>query len=183
MGSEETFMKNGHGVERKLVMHNDFIIVGPADDPAGIKGLTVVEALAKISEDEAAFISRGDESGTHKAELKLWKAAEIEPAGAWYNSAGQGMGDVLKIASELPGYTMTDRATYLNLEDSLGLEILVEGDNVLFNQYGVIPVVGAANPDGAQAFADWILSAEGQGVIETYGVEKFGAPLFFPNAQ
>lgn len=180
---EETFVADGYGTERKDVMYNDFIIVGPAADPAGIKGLTVVDALKKISDGAQPFVSRGDESGTHTAEKKLWETAGITPAGDWYMSAGQGMGDVLKIASETPGYTMTDRATYLNLKDTLALEILVEGDTSLFNQYGVIPVVDANNPEGAQAFADWIVSDEGQAVIAEYGVEKFGAPLFFPNAQ
>lgn len=180
---EEAFVADGYGTERKDVMYNDFIIVGPAADPAGVKGLTVAEALKKISDGAQVFVSRGDDSGTHTAEKGLWEKAGITPAGDWYMSAGQGMGDVLKIASETPGYTMTDRATYLNLKESLALEILVEGDNVLFNQYGVIPVVDAANPEGAQAFADWIVSEEGQAVIAEYGVEKFGAPLFFPNAQ
>lgn len=180
---EEAFVADGYGTERRDVMYNDFILVGPADDPAGIKGLTVVEALTKIADEEASFVSRGDDSGTHTAEKALWATAGIEPTGAWYNSAGQGMGDVLQIASELPGYTMTDRATYLNLKDSLALEILVEGDAVLFNQYGVIPVTDAANMEGARAFADWIVSADGQAVIETYGADTFGQPLFFPNAQ
>jgi tungstate transport system substrate-binding protein len=182
---EETFVADGYGTERKDVMYNDFIIVGPAADPAGIKGVaTAAEALKKIADENAVFVSRGDESGTHTAEKALWVKAGIEsPAGAWYMSAGQGMGDVLKIASETPGYTLTDRATYLNLKDTLALEILVEGDTALFNQYGVIPVVDAANPEGAQAFADWIISDEGQAVIAEYGVDKFGSPLFFPNAQ
>jgi tungstate transport system substrate-binding protein len=180
---EETFVADGYGTERRGVMYNDFIIVGPADDPAGIKGLSVIDALKKLASTKSVFVSRGDESGTHTAEKALWGKAAITPAGDWYMSAGQGMGDVLKIASETPGYTMTDRATYLNLKDSLALEILVEGDTSLFNQYGVIPVVGAANPDGARAFADWIVSDEGQAVIEAYGVEEFGAPLFFPNAE
>jgi tungstate transport system substrate-binding protein len=180
---EETFVADGYGTERRDVMYNDFIIVGPADDPAGIEGMSVVDALTKLASTESVFVSRGDESGTHTAEKALWGKAAITPAGDWYMSAGQGMGDVLKIASETPGYTMTDRATYLNLKDSLALEILVEGDTSLFNQYGVIPVVGAANPEGARAFADWIVSDEGQVVIEAYGIEEFGAPLFFPNAE
>jgi tungstate transport system substrate-binding protein len=144
---------------------------------------SAAEAVKKLSETKNVFISRGDDSGTHSKEKTIWTAAGIEPAGDWYKSAGQGMGDVLKIASETPGYTLADRATYLNLKDTLGLEILVEGEKALFNQYGVIPVVGAKNAEGAQAFADWIVSAEGQGVIETYGVEKYGEPLFIPNAQ
>jgi tungstate transport system substrate-binding protein len=182
--AEEKFIADGFGTERKDVMYNDFIIVGPAADPAGIKGMaSAAEAFKKLSETQNVFISRGDDSGTHSKEKTIWKAAGIEPAGDWYKSAGQGMGDVLKIAAETPGYTLADRATYLNLKDTLQLEILVEGEKALFNQYGVIPVVGANNPDGAQAFADWIVSAEGQGVIETYGVEKYGQALFIPNAK
>ena len=180
---EETFVADGYGTARQDVMYNDFIIVGPAADPAGIKGLPVVDALKKISDAGATFVSRGDESGTHTAEKNLWTKAAITPAGGWYMSAGQGMGDCLKIASETPGYVLTDRATYLNLEDTLALEILVEGDTSLFNQYGVIPVTDATNMEGAQAFADWIVSEEGQAVIAEYGIEEFGAPLFFPNAQ
>lgn len=180
---EETFVADGYGTERTDVMYNDFIIVGPAADSAGIKGLPVVDALAKISSGGAAFVSRGDDSGTHTAEKNLWTKATITPAGAWYMSAGKGMGDVLKIASETLGYTLTDRATYLKLQDTLTLAVLVEGETVLYNQYGVIPVTDASNPEGAQAFADWILSEEGQAVIAEYGIEEFGSPLFFPNAQ
>ncbi len=181
---EETFVADGYGTERKDVMYNDFIIVGPASDPAGIKGTaTAAEALAKLSAAGASFVSRGDESGTHTAEKALWTKAAITPAGAWYISAGKGMGDCLTMASEMGGYTLTDRATYYNMRDSLGLEILVEGDTAMFNQYGVIPVTDATNMEGAQAFADWITSEEGQAVIAEYGVEEFGEPLFFPNAQ
>jgi tungstate transport system substrate-binding protein len=180
---EETFVADGYGTARQDVMYNDFIIVGPGAHPAGIKGDTVAEALKKISDAGTTFISRGDESGTHTAEKALWEKSAITPAGAWYNSAGKGMGDVLTMASEMAGYTLTDRATYLNMKNDLQLEILCEGDTVLFNQYGVIPVTDATNMDGAQAFADWIVSDEAQAVIAEYGVEKFGAPLFFPNAQ
>ncbi|MDY0339796.1 MAG: extracellular solute-binding protein [Coriobacteriia bacterium] len=179
---EEELVANGFGEYREDVMYNDFIIVGPADDPAGIKGMSVTEALVAIADSESTFISRGDDSGTHTAEKNLWSGAGIEPAGDWYLSAGQGMGDVLVMASETPGYTMTDRATYLNMMDDLAVEILVEGDNVLFNQYGVIPVTGAANPEGAEAFAQWV-TGDAQDVIKTYGEDKFGQPLFFPNAQ
>jgi len=182
--AEKKFIEDGFGTERKDVMYNDFVIVGPAADPAGLKGMTVAaDAFKKLSETKNVFISRGDDSGTHNKEKTIWKAAGIEPAGDWYKSVGQGMGDVLKIASETPGYTLADRATYLSLKDTLQLDILVEGEKALFNQYGVIPVVGANNAEGAQAFADWIVSAEGQGVIETYGVEKYGQALFIPNAQ
>lgn len=181
---EEQFVADGYGTERKDVMYNDFIIVGPAADPASLKGLaTAAEALTKLSASGSSFVSRGDDSGTHTAEKKLWEKAAITPAGAWYVSAGKGMGDVLTMTSELGAYTLTDRATFLNMEDSLELAVLVEGDKALFNQYGVIPITDATNPEGAKAFADWITSDEGQSVIAKYGVEKFGQPLFFPNAQ
>ncbi len=181
---EEAFVADGFGTERSDVMYNDFVIVGPESDPAGIAGMTdAAAALTKISEAEATFVSRGDDSGTHTKELSIWEAAGITPAGDWYLSAGQGMGDVLKLADEKLGYTMSDRATYLNLKDTMDLVVLTEGDSIMFNQYGVIPVVDATNMEGAQAFADWIVSAEGQAVIETYGVEKFGQPLFIPNAS
>lgn len=181
--SEEEFVANGYGTERKDVMYNDFIIVGPESDPAGVAGMTdAAAALTKISDAGSIFISRGDDSGTHKKELSLWAAAGFEPKGAWYRSAGQGMGDCLSMANQELGYVMTDRATYLNLMDTLDLVILVEGDPLMFNQYGVIPVTDATNMDGAQAFADWI-TTDGQAVIETYGVEKFGQALFVPNAS
>ncbi|MHB8050389.1 MAG: ABC transporter substrate-binding protein [Coriobacteriia bacterium] len=181
---EEAFVADGYGTARQDVMYNDFIIVGPASDPAGVKGVaTAAEALKKISYGAAVFISRGDESGTHTAEKALWEKASITPASSWYNSAGKGMGDVLTMASEMTGYTLTDRATYLSMKNDLQLEIVCEGDTVLFNQYGVIPVTDATNMEGAQAFADWIVSDEAQTVIGEFGVEEFGAPLFFPNAQ
>ncbi len=181
--SEKEFVENGFGTERFEVMYNDFVIVGPADDPAGIGGMAdTALALKTISVAEALFVSRGDDSGTHKKELSLWKAAGIEPSGAWYESAGQGMGDVLAISSEKQAYTLSDRASYLNLLEGLDLEVLVEGDKALFNQYGVIPVTDATNAPGAADFAAWIISAEGQAVISDYGVEKFGQPLFVPNA-
>ena len=156
--SEVEFMANGFGKDRALVMHNDFIIVGPAADPAGIKGKPVVDALKAISAGSAEFVSRGDDSGTHKAELNLWKKAEYDPkaaAPAWYLESGQGMGATLTIASEKGAYTMTDRATYLANKDNLDLEILVEGDNALLNVYHVITVNpeqwDKVNYDGALA--------------------------------
>lgn len=180
---EEEFVANGYGTGRIDVMYNDFIVVGPAADPAGIEVMSdASDAFTKIANAQATFVSRGDESGTHTKELSIWREAGIEPAGAWYVSAGQGMGDVLKIASETAGYTLSDRATFLALEDSLALEIDVEGDTALFNQYGVIVVTGADNQEGGQAFADWIVSDEGQAVIEVFGVEEYGEPLFIPNA-
>jgi len=181
--SEKEFIANGFGTERRLVMYNDFVVVGPENDPAGVKGMTdAAAAFAKIAAAKARFISRGDDSGTNKKELQIWKAAAVEPGGDWYESIGQGMADALRIASERQGYTLSDRATYLNLKEGLQLVVLVEGDNALFNQYGVIPVTDATNAQGAQDFADWIVSPEGQAVIKDYGVEKFGQPLFVPNA-
>ncbi|GAB4257916.1 MAG: substrate-binding domain-containing protein [Thermoleophilia bacterium] len=182
--AEKEFVAKGFGTERRPVMYNDFIIVGPAADPAKIKGMTrAKDAFAAIARAQAPFVSRGDDSGTHKMEQAIWKAAGIAPAGAWYQSAGQGMGEVLQIAGEKQAYTLTDRGTYLSLKNGLDLQVLVEGDEALFNQYGVIPVTGARNAQGARDFADWITGPAGQAVIKDYGVEKYGQPLFVPNAQ
>ncbi|MHB1323674.1 MAG: ABC transporter substrate-binding protein [Coriobacteriia bacterium] len=181
---EEQFVADGYGTQRRDVMYNDFVIVGPATDPAGVNGLaSAAEALTKISGAAAAFVSRGDESGTHTAEQKLWTKATITPSGEWYVSAGKGMGDVLTMSSEMGAYTLTDRATYLSMRDTLDLAILVEGDTALFNQYGVIPVTDATNAEGALAFAEWITSEEAQAIIGGYGVDEFGEALFFPNAE
>ncbi|MEW6240506.1 MAG: substrate-binding domain-containing protein [Chloroflexota bacterium] len=186
--SEVTFMEGGNGKDRFLVMHNDFIIVGPAADPAGIRGLSVADSLTAISAAGATFVSRGDDSGTHKAELKLWGKISFDPAGqAWYLETGQGMGASLTVASEKGAYILTDRATYLANKDNLQLEILVEGDNSLLNVYHVITV----NPDkwpkvnyeGALAFAQFMIAADTQKVIGEFGVEEFGLPLFFPDAD
>jgi tungstate transport system substrate-binding protein len=187
--SEVKYMKNGHGVERKLVMHNDFIIVGPAADPAGIKGMaSAKEALKKIADTQNIFISRGDNSGTNQLELKLWKALSMNvTAESWYQSTGQGMGATLTIASEKQAYTITDRATYLATKANLQLGILVEGDPILLNIYHVITVnpakSTAINADGAKAFLDFMISDEAQAAIKTYGVDKYGQPLFFPDAD
>ncbi len=181
---EEAFVAAGFGSERHDVMYNDFIVVGPAADPAGIKGMTVAaDAFKKVKTSGAIFVSRGDDSGTYTKEISIWKASgDTTPtASGWYQSAGKGMGDVLKMASEQGAYTIADRATYLSLKDTLDLEILVEGDKALFNQYGVIPVTDATNFAGAEAFMNWILSDEGQAVINEYGVEEFGEPLFIGN--
>ncbi|MEO5509785.1 MAG: substrate-binding domain-containing protein [Longimicrobiales bacterium] len=180
--SESEFVSAGYGVRRCAVMYNDFVLVGPVGDPASIKGLRdPLEALRRIERSRSPFISRGDDSGTHKKELALWEEAHIAPQGSWYMEAGQGMGEVLNIAAEKAAYTLTDRATYLNVKDRNALEVLVEGDKRLINQYGVIPVTGARNAAGAEAFAMWITSQEGQQVIGDYGVTKFGRPLFVPN--
>jgi tungstate transport system substrate-binding protein len=186
--SEKAYMDQGFGVDRRLVMHNDFVVVGPKNDPAGIKGMEkTTDAFKKIAEKQAAFVSRGDDSGTHKMELSLWKAAAVEPKGDWYAESGQGMGATLKIASEKGAYTLTDRATYLANQSSLGLEVLVEKEKALLNIYHVITVnpekYPKVNVAGAKAFADFITSAEGQDLIGKFGVEKFGQPLFTPDAS
>ena len=187
--SEDQFMDEGHGVRREDVMYNDFIIVGPSEDPAGIGGgQDVVAALAQIAQAEASFVSRGDDSGTHSKEKSVWTVAGIDPAGDWYISAGQGMGAVLTMADELPAYTLTDRATYLaRTLEGTSLVILVEGDPLLFNPYGVI----AVNPDKgahiqldlANQFIDWLISPETQARIGEFGVAEFGSSLFVPDAR
>lgn len=186
---EDAFMKAGHGVRREDVMYNDFIIVGPPSDPAGIKGMTnAAEALAAIAKAKAPFVSRGDESGTHTKEKSIWKAAGIEPAGDWYISAGQGMGDVLTMSDEMGAYTLSDRATYLAMKkEGLGLEIMVEGDQTLFNPYGVIAVNPAKSPkirnDLANQFIDWIISLPTQELIAEFGAKEYGQPLFTPDSR
>jgi tungstate transport system substrate-binding protein len=182
--AEKEYMTKEYGIERKPVMYNDFIIVGPAADPAGIKGMkSAKEAFAKIASAQALFYTRGDNSGTNAKELTLWKDASVTPAGSWYVKTGQGMGETLTISDQKGGYTLADRATYLSKKASLALEILVEGDTALFNQYHVITVKGAVNQEGAKQFLDWIISADVQAsVIGTFGVEKFGQQLFVPNA-
>jgi tungstate transport system substrate-binding protein len=185
---EDEFMAAGDGVRREDVMYNDFIVVGPASDPAGIQGLTVAaDALNQIAEARSVFISRGDNSGTHAREKAVWKAAGIEPAGDWYVSAGQGMGEVLTMAQEKEAYTLSDRATYLaRTLEGTDLVILVEGDPILFNPYGVI----AVNPDKgpqidaelADTFINWLISVPTQEMIGQFGVAEFGSPLFSPDS-
>lgn len=187
--AEKALVDAGVVKERFLVMHNDFVIVGPASDPAGIKGKSVLEAYKAIAETNSIFVTRGDDSGTHKAELNLWKNAEIDPAAFSpdvYISSGQGMGPTLTIASEREAYTFTDRGTYLALMANLDLEILLEGDAVLLNIYHVMTVDPALWPKvnyaGALAFAEFILREDVQKIIGEFGVDKFGMPLFFPDA-
>jgi tungstate transport system substrate-binding protein len=186
--AEKKFMEGGYGINRKLVMHNDFVIVGPADDPAKIKGSkSVAEAFKKIAESGSLFLSRADNSGTNAKEKKIWKAAGINPQGQkWYQETGLGMGQTLNVASEKKGYTLTDRGTFLALQKHLGLVILVEGDPLLLNVYHVIEVNPAkwpkVNAAGAKAFSDFMVSKKTQDFIKTFGVEKFGSPLFFPDA-
>jgi tungstate transport system substrate-binding protein len=185
--AEKDFMSNNYGSDRRLVMHNDFIIVGPATDPAGIKGVTsAVDAFTKIANAQSTFITRGDGSGTNSKELAIWKSAKITPEGAWYVESGQGMGASLKIASEKAAYTLSDRATYLANKDTLSLDILGEGDAALLNIYHVIVVNPAncpkVNNTGAIAFADYMVSSATQKLIGSFGTEKFGQPLFTPDA-
>ncbi|HUH95859.1 MAG TPA: substrate-binding domain-containing protein [Anaerolineales bacterium] len=188
--SEATYMAGGYGKDRFLVMHNDFIIIGPSSDPAKIKGDTdAVDAFKKIAAAGATFISRGDQSGTNTKELALWKSAGVDPSGtkpSWYVSTGQGMGATLTIASQKAAYTLSDRATYLAYQANIQLDILVEKDNSLLNVYHVITV----NPDkwpkvnytGALVFAKWIVSPAVQDVIGKFGVDKYGQQLFVPDA-
>ncbi len=180
---EVAFVEEGYGAERRDVMYNDFVILGPPSDPAGVSEAgTAAEALRAVAEAGAGFVSRGDDSGTHRKELAVWESAGVEASGDWHVDAGQGMGDVLTMASEREAYTMSDRATFLSMRDRLDLVVLFEGDEALFNQYGVIRVSAATNPEGAEAFADWIVSDDAQRLIGGYGLEEYGEPLFVPNA-
>jgi len=183
--AENKFVNDGYGVNRRDVMYNDFIIIGPKEDPAGIKGMRdVAMALKQIADNKSPFVSRGDDSGTHKKEKSLWKAAGIVPKGSWYMETGQGMGPTLQIADEKRGYTMTDRGTYLFYKDKIDLHILVEGDERLFNPYGIIAVNPAKHPHAnyvyAMALIGWVTSVEGQKIIADY--KKFGEALFHPMA-
>ena len=185
--AEKKFMADGFGVSRRLVMHNDFVIVGPASDPAKIKGTKAADALKRIAQAGIIFVSRGDNSGTHAKEKGLWKAAAINPEGQkWYQQTGLGMGETLNVAAEKKGYTITDRATYLALKKGLGLEVIVEGDSKLLNIYHVIELNPAKGPkvnvQGGKFFADFMVAGKTQEVIGRFGVSKYSAPLFFPDA-
>ena len=186
--AEKKFVAEGYGVNRRLVMHNDYIVVGPAEDPAKIKGSkATTDAFKKISSAGALFLSRGDNSGTHSKEKDVWKASGINSEGQkWYQQTGLGMGQTLNVASEKNGYTLADRGTYLALKKNLQLDILVEGDAILLNIYHVIEVNPAkwpkVNAAGGKAFADFMVSKEVQDIVKIFGVDKFGAPLFFPDA-
>ena len=185
--SEKKYVTDGLLLNRRLVMHNDFLIVGPGEDPAKIRGVrSAVDALKRIAEAKATFVSRRDNSGTHQLEQKLWKEAKLEPGGSWYLQAGQGMGATLGIASEKRAYILTDRGTFLAFKKRAQLEPLVEKDPILLNIYSVLEANAAkflrVNAAGGKAFADFMLSKEVQDLIRTFGVEKFGEPLFFPDA-
>jgi len=187
--AEEKFISEGHGVKRHPVMYNDFVLIGPKSDPAKVKGMKdITAALQKIKDANTPFVSRGDKSGTHMAEVKLWNVAGIDIAkdkGAWYRETGQGMGPALNAAASMNGYILADRGTWISFKNRGDLEILVEGDKRLFNQYGVILV----NPekhshvkkDAGQKFIDWIISDDGQKAIAEYKIG--GEQLFFPNAN
>lgn len=179
---EEAFMREGYGTSRQRIMSNDFVIVGPARDPAGVReARRAAFALRRIADARAPFVSRGDSSGTHLKELELWAGAQpVATRDTWYLEVGQGMGDALRLANERKAYILVDRATYLFLSGTIDLALLLEGDEVLLNPYSVITVAGAENADGARAFAEWLTSAEGQWLIRSYGVERFGRPLFVP---
>ena len=184
--AEDKFMADGFGSIRKDVMHNDFVVVGPKEDPANIKGKSAVDAFKAISDSKSIFVSRSDKSGTNTKELAIWgKAAVTDLKAEWYIETGQGMGETLTITNEKLGYTLTDRGTWLAMKKNFSLEILVEGDELLLNPYGVI----AVNPDkfpninnkGAMAFMDYITGKQGQALIKNFGVEEYGEPLFYPD--
>jgi tungstate transport system substrate-binding protein len=186
--AEEKFVADGFGIERRPVMYNDFVVIGPKSDPAGVKGKDVVEALKKLGASKESFVSRGDKSGTHAAELRYWKAAGVDtPVGkmAGYKECGCGMGPALNMAASTNAYLLADRGTWLSFKNRADLAVLVEGDTRLFNQYGVIVVNPAKHPhvkkDLAQAFADWVVSRDGQATIASYKIG--GEQLFFPNAE
>jgi len=184
--AEEKFVADGFGLERLDVMHNDFVLVGPAADPARVGGQKAAVAFQRIAAAAAPFASRGDDSGTHKKELKLWRAAGVTPAGAWYLESGTGMEATLRIANEKTAYCLVDRATWLAHKKEIdALAILSQGDDQLFNPYSVIVVSPAKFPwlnvRLAARFAEFIRSAEGQAIIRAFGRERFGAPLFFPD--
>jgi tungstate transport system substrate-binding protein len=187
--AEEKFVADGDGVSRSDVMYNDFIIVGPPSDPAGVAGMTdVTAALSKIAETQAPFASRGDDSGTHKAELRLWGDAGVDvdaASGSWYRETGSGMGATLNTGTGMGAYIMTDRATWISFGNKGEYQIAVEGDEKMFNQYGIILVSAEKHPnvktEAGQKFVDWILSTEGQAAIADYKID--GQQLFFPNAK
>jgi tungstate transport system substrate-binding protein len=182
--AEEKLVAEGTSGRRLLVMHNDFVLLGPDSDPAGVRGLGLDEAMRRIAAAGALFVSRGDESGTHAREQSLWERAAVAPGGAWYQQTGQGMGATLRVAAEKAGYTLADRATYLSQPD--GLAVLVEGDPSLLNVYHVIEMTTRAGervqPEGAAAFADWITGPDAQQRIGEFGRAEFGQPLFVPDA-
>jgi len=186
--SEKQFMEEGYGKDRVLIMHNDFILVGPPEDPANVKGKTIGEAFQAIATKRAIFISRGDDSGTHKKELRLWGMNQLDPHGqSWYVETGQGMGASLTVASEKSAYILTDRATFLAYRGKIDLQIMVEGDVDLLNVYHGITVnpdrFPVVNYEASLAFLNFLISPETQQIIGEFGVQEYGEPLFFPDAD
>lgn len=182
--AEERFMEAGYGTSRRQVMKNDFVLVGPAADPAGVRGMSdAAGALVRVARAGESFLSRGDDSGTHRKELQLWADAGVAPGGPGYREVGDGMAALLRAASGLGAYALCDRATYTNLRSTLDLEILVEGDPRLLNVYHVIVAAAARQAAAAEAFARWITSPDGQSAIAAYGKDRFGSPLFYPSAE
>ncbi|KUO50832.1 MAG: tungsten ABC transporter substrate-binding protein [Desulfitibacter sp. BRH_c19] len=186
--SELELLEAGDILNYKMVMHNDFVIVGPQDDPAGVNELTTAaEAFRNIAEEQLLFVSRGDDSGTHKKELAIWQKSDVEPGGDWYIETGSGMGQALNVASEKDGYCLTDRGTYLALKHNMHIEILFEGEPDLLNIYHVAQVnpdkSDLINPEGAAAFVEFMIAEDTQAIIGEFGVDKFGSPLFFPDAH
>ncbi len=182
--AEERFMEAGYGVSRRLVMENDFIVAGPPADPAVVRGMSdAAAALDRLTRAGALFLSRGDDSGTHRKELQLWAEIGRSPGGPGYREAGEGMAAVLRAASDLGAYALCDRATFMNLRETLDLEVMVEGDPRLINVYHVIVVAAAREGEAAEAFASWLTSADGQAAIAAHGMERFGSPLFYPAAE
>lgn len=180
---EQTFMDEGHGEDRRAVMHNEFVIVGPRADPAGIRDVTDgAAAFGTIAGADAAFVSRGDDSGTHRRERSVWDAAGIDPSGEWYIEAGVGMSDALRIASERGAYILTDIATFLHARDRLELEIHSRGDDRLLNRYSVIRVANAVQPEGARVLAEWLTGEAAQSLIADFGLDQVGQPMFVPDA-
>jgi len=184
---ERRYVEEGKMRNRRLVMYNDFVVIGPEDDPAKIKGTPrVADALKRIADTQSRFVSRGDKSGTHVLELGLWKQAGIEPKGAWYIESGQGMGQTLGIANDRRAYTITDRGTWLAFQKRISLPILIEKDKPLLNVYSVMEVNPANGPRvnvaGGKAFADFMVAPETQAVIKVFGLDKYGQPLFVPIA-
>jgi tungstate transport system substrate-binding protein len=184
---ERKYVEEGKMRNRRLVMYNDFVVIGPEDDPAKIKGMAkAVDALKRIAGTQSRFVSRGDKSGTHVLELGLWKQAGVEPKGAWYIESGQGMGQTLGIANDRRAYTITDRGTWLAFQKRISLPILVEKDKLLLNIYSVMEINPANGPRvntaGGKAFADFMVAVETQSVIKDFGVDKYGQPLFVPIA-
>ena len=184
--AEQELMASGVAGSREVVMHNDFVVVGPAGDPARVKDVRAVEAFRRIARERAPFVSRGDDSGTHAKELSLWEAARVEPRGPWYQETGSGMGATLTVAAEKDAYTLADRGTYLSNPQAVDLEIMVDGGSGLLNVYHVIDIDTDAgkrvNAAGGDAFAKWILSPPAQEIIGSFGREEYGQALFTPDA-